>query len=225
MNFRGDLSGTKIYQQLSLLQCYCEPDITLLSEINCCHTRILCKHSMSKQSEISNDDIKLFRQTIGPVTRITQDRVIDDIPKPSTLSEQFIKENHKIRQEMLSGTYEPSEIETGDELLFIRPGIQKQILRKLRRGQFSVEKELDLHGMTVDVARQALSRFLAKCTIQHHRCIRIIHGKGHGSKEKQPILKVKLNYWLQQRDEVLAFCSARPVDGGTGAVYILLKRC
>ena len=126
---------------------------------------------------------------------------------------------------MLCGTYEPSEIETGDELLFIRPGIQKQILRKLRRGQFSVEKELDLHGMTIDVARQALSRFLAKCTIQHHRCIRIIHGKGHGSKEKQPILKVKLNYWLQQRDEVLAFCSARPVDGGTGAVYILLKRC
>jgi DNA-nicking Smr family endonuclease len=179
---------------------------------------------MSKLPELSNDDIELFRRSVGPVEHIPQEQVIADTRKPRPVPEQTIKENSRVKQEMLSGAYEPSELEIGDELLFIRPGVQNQVLRKLRRGHFSVETELDLHGMTVDIAKQTLARFLATCTTHHFRCIRIIHGKGHGSKDKQPILKVKLNHWLQQRDEVLAFCSARPVDGGTGAVYVLLKR-
>jgi len=78
--------------------------------------------------------------------------------------------------------------------------------------------------MTVDVARKSLSSFLATCGALDNRCIKIIHGKGRGSKGKQPVLKNRLNYWLQQRDDILAFCSARPVDGGTGAVYVLLKK-
>jgi len=179
---------------------------------------------MSKPPELSSDDIELFRSTVGPVERMEQDRVVPGPPRPRPIPEQSMKESRRIKQEMLTGPIEPSELEIGDELLFIRPGIQKQVMRKLRRGQFSVEAELDLHGMTVNDAKKALSLFLAECSARRRRCARIIHGKGLGSKDKRPIIKIKLNHWLQQRNEVLAFCSARPVDGGTGAAYVLLRQ-
>jgi len=127
-------------------------------------------------------------------------------------------------RDMLSEDYDPAELELGDELLFSRSGLQHGLLRKLRRGQFSIRMQLDLHGMTVAEARLALTQFLLDCRAANARCVRIIHGKGHGSLHKQPVLKGKVNKWLQQRDEVLAFCSARIEDGGTGAVYVLLKR-
>ncbi|MEZ5671388.1 MAG: Smr/MutS family protein [Thiotrichaceae bacterium] len=90
-------------------------------------------------------------------------------------------------------------------------------------GQFSISAELDLHGLIVSQAREAVVDFLHYCRDRSLRCVRIVHGKGYGSWQKQPILKGKLNHWLRQRDEVLAFCPARGVDGGTGAVYVLLK--
>ena len=124
---------------------------------------------------------------------------------------------------MLSDEYDPAEVETGEELIYARSGLQHRILKKLRRGQFVVSAECDLHGMTVPVARQALAEFLARCRLQHQTCVRIIHGKGHGSVQRIPVLKTKVGKWLQQREEVLAYCSARPMDGGTGAVYVLLK--
>jgi len=114
-------------------------------------------------------------------------------------------------------------LETCDELLFSRSGLQHKVLRKLRRGQYAIGAELDLHGCTVVEARNLLVAFLNSCRHEQIRCVRIIHGKGNRSLQRQPILKGKVNYWLQQRDEVLAFCSARPVDGGAGAIYVLLK--
>jgi DNA-nicking Smr family endonuclease len=84
--------------------------------------------------------------------------------------------------------------------------------------------ELDLHGMTVETAHKALTKFLADCCLMNRKCVRIIHGKGHGSDKKMPILKNKLNQWLRQHDDIIAFCSAQPNDGGTGAVYVLIKR-
>jgi DNA-nicking Smr family endonuclease len=86
-----------------------------------------------------------------------------------------------------------------------------------------VAAELDLHGMTSELARSALREFMAECRRRDHRCVRIIHGKGRGSSNRGPVLKGKVNRWLRQRDDVLAFCSARPVDGGTGALYVLLR--
>jgi DNA-nicking Smr family endonuclease len=124
---------------------------------------------------------------------------------------------------MLSDALDPAELETGEELLYCRPGMQHNVMRKLRRGQYSVEAELDLHGMRVAEARQVLSDFLRHSLDSGIKTIRIIHGKGNGSLNKQPVLKGKVNHWLRQRVEVLAFCSARPVDGGTGAIYVLLK--
>jgi DNA-nicking Smr family endonuclease len=125
---------------------------------------------------------------------------------------------------MMSDPIDESDIVTGEELFFTRTGIQNNVLRKLKRGQFSIEEELDLHGKTSAEAKILVAEFLLYCTQTNLRVVRIIHGKGRGSFNKQPVLKFKVNHWLQQRDEVLAFCSARQVDGGTGAIYVLLKR-
>ena len=91
--------------------------------------------------------------------------------------------------------------------------MQHGLLKRLRRGQFRVERELDLHGKTSLEARHLLAEFLKRCTRDRVRVVRVIHGKGLGSHNKIPVLKGKVSYWLRQRDEVLAFCSARPMDG------------
>ncbi|MEJ2317468.1 MAG: Smr/MutS family protein [Gammaproteobacteria bacterium] len=114
-------------------------------------------------------------------------------------------------------------IETPQFLEFRRDGIQHRTYNDLRRGIIEPEATLDLHGLRVLEARKALARFLAQSTARGRRCVRIIHGKGRGSSE-QPILKQKINQWLPQRQEVLAFTSAPRWDGGTGAVYVLLSR-
>jgi DNA-nicking Smr family endonuclease len=125
---------------------------------------------------------------------------------------------------LLSHEWEPDEVESGEELLFSRPGIQKSVFKKLRTGKYTVEAELDLHGMFVNEARKLVSAFINDAQARGLRCVRIIHGKGLSSPNKMPVLKNKTNQWLQQMDAVLAFSSALPVDGGTGAVYVLLKR-
>ena len=134
----------------------------------------------------------------------------------------MLNEEQVIR-DLLSDAVDLYDLETGEELVYVHPGVQRGVLRKLRRGHFSIGGELDLHGMTVPVARQALVDFLRQCHRQHVRCVRIIHGKGNGSLGKQPVLKAKVSHWLRQRADVLAYSSARPVDGGTGAIYVLLS--
>jgi DNA-nicking Smr family endonuclease len=119
--------------------------------------------------------------------------------------------------------YSENELEVTDELYFARPGIQDRVVRELRRGHLEIGLELDLHGLRVRHAREDLNRFLEECHRRNIRCVRIIHGKGYGSEDKQPILKQKLNLWLRQREDVLAFTSATRRDGGTGAAYVLLR--
>jgi DNA-nicking Smr family endonuclease len=170
------------------------------------------------------DDSSLFREAMLGVKPLKHDKIPLTKPPPSPIPKQRYLDEQEVRQEMLSDNYDPSDVETGEELLFVRPGIQQSVLRKLRRGQFSVTAELDLHGMIVRVARSEVADFLRECQNRNVRCARIVHGKGYGSWQKQPVLKNKLNNWLRQRDEVLAFCSARQVDGGTGAVYVLIKQ-
>ena len=115
-------------------------------------------------------------------------------------------------------------LETGDFLEFRRPGIQNRLFRDLQRGLLETEATLDMHGMRVVDARKALVRFLAHSSHLGLRCVRIIHGKGRSSPNEQPVLKQKTNQWLRQREEVLAFCTAPRWDGGTGAVYVLMRR-
>ena len=180
--------------------------------------------TMTKKPTRHDKDAELFRQMVGEVRPIAQDKVGPYRQKlpPRPIKRQ--EDEKQVIKDMMSDPIALDEIETGEELLFSRPGIQPGVMRKLRRGQLSLEAELDLHRMTANEARQAIADFLPQMSKAGKRCVRIIHGKGYGSFNKLPVLKLKLNHWLRQRDEVLAFCSARPMDGGTGALYVLLKR-
>lgn len=114
--------------------------------------------------------------------------------------------------------------ECPDQLLYSRDGITPDTLKKLRKGKFQIDSSIDLHGMTVDAARDYLLEFLAECEADGSRNIIIVHGKGYSSPGKKPVIKPMVNRWLRAAPTVLAFCSAQPKDGGTGAVYVLLKR-
>jgi len=180
---------------------------------------------MKKKNYISEQDRELFQQSIAGTRKLNiEPRVmpVKKRPRPRPLQQE--KDNRQVLVDMLSDPVDPADMEIGEELLFVRNGIPQRTLKKLRRGEFSTEAELDLHGRTKVEAREAIVEFLYFCHSYSLRCVRIIHGKGHGSQGKRPILKQYVNHWLRQRDDILAFSSARQVDGGTGAIYVLLRR-
>ncbi|MEJ2576652.1 MAG: Smr/MutS family protein [Gammaproteobacteria bacterium] len=160
----------------------------------------------------------LFRQAMGDVEPLPQDRTdpYRRRRRPERLHLPIGDENRD----------EPGDlqVDTPDFLEFKRAGIQHRVFHDLQRGMIEAEATLDLHGMRVEYARKALTQFLAQSLVVGRRCVRIVHGKGRRSSQAQPILKQKTNQWLQQREEVLAFCSAPRWDGGTGAAYVLLSR-
>jgi DNA-nicking Smr family endonuclease len=176
-----------------------------------------------KPSAVTDADRILFREAIGKVRSVSHDKVPVEPARPPPRLQQRTHEDPQRPVDGLSDEYDTEPWETSDELLYARADLPRRTLTKLRRGQFSFAGALDLHGMTVIVARQALGEFLHHCQLHDWRCIRIVHGKGNRSRQGRPVLKNKVAHWLRQCDEVLAYCSARPADGGTGAVYVLLK--
>ncbi|MEW7998091.1 MAG: Smr/MutS family protein [Candidatus Thiodiazotropha endolucinida] len=166
------------------------------------------------------DDNMLFFEAFGDIKPIQQQRIEPYRRKlpPRPLNLPVGDEDETERD-----LYADQEVETGEVLDFARPGVQQRVMHNLRRGYLEIGAELDLHGLTVRYARDDLNRFLKTCQDRDIRCVRIIHGKGYRSEGKQPILKQKLNLWLRQRDDVLAFTSATRKDGGTGAAYVLLR--
>ena len=108
-------------------------------------------------------------------------------------------------------------------LSFHRAGVRAQVMRRLRRGLYPAEDELDLHGLTQTAARDSLADFIARSRDSGRRCVRIIHGKGYRSGARGPVLKTAVDLWLRRHTDVMAFTSARAIDGGTGAVYVLLR--
>ena len=114
-------------------------------------------------------------------------------------------------------------LEGGDEPHYLRQGLANSVLRDLRRGRWVIQSEIDLHGLNRDAARHNLATFLATCLHHGVRCVRVIHGKGHGSPQKLSILRQLVRGWLAQRQEVLAYCQAKPADGGEGALIVLLR--
>lgn len=172
---------------------------------------------------VSEPDRRLFRESVGEVRPLRHDRVTHEHPKPAPRPRFRELDEQQVLKDMLSDQYDPADIDTGDELLYAQPGLQQRVLKKLRRGQYPLGAECDLHGMTVAEARPYLAAFLHGARRHYQTCVRIIHGKGLGSRQKIPVLKHKVNQWLRQREEVLAFCTARRSDGGSGAVYVLLK--
>jgi len=177
----------------------------------------------SKDSQESENDTDLFRDAMSNVQPLKQEKITPEREKPSPIPRKTIEDEQQVLTDMVSDLYEPVESHATDQLSFVRPGIQHSVMRKLKRGQYSISAELDLHGMTINIARQELSQFLNNCLQQNLRCVRIIHDKGRRSDGKGPVLKNRVDHWLPQRDDVLAYCSTIPAHGGTGAVYVLLK--
>lgn len=169
------------------------------------------------------EDIKLFRSSVGIVNPIRQRKTVTVTRKPEPVPYQMHHDRARVIIEMAQGNEAPACMETGEEMRFKRPGVQNRVFHKLRSGEYRIESELDLHGYIVTEAKRILNRFLGDARKRKIRCIRIIHGKGLGSREGRPVIKHHLNIWLRHRDDVLAFSSALPRDGGGGAVYVLLK--
>ena len=145
-------------------------------------------------------------------------------PAVPPVPKQTRRDERAVLEESLRGPRSVDDaIESGEELVFLREGLSRQILRKLRRGHWVVQDDLDLHGMNRVQAAASVAEFLRRCRARRLRCVRIVHGKGLGSRNREPVLKGKLRKWLALRDEVLAFCQAPAADGGAGAVLVLLK--
>jgi len=180
---------------------------------------------MSKKRDISPEERALFRETLGNITRHQHDQVIHlDLPKsPIVVNKKRDQHEANTIADTLSDGFDPHIVDADEILHFMRAGLQKTVMRKLKRGQYRIGDEIDLHGYSVTEARPALAHFLQRAVTDDIRCVRIIHGKGNNSNQ-QPIIKNKVNAWLRQSHHVLAFCSAKKQDGGTGAVYVLLRK-
>ena len=165
-------------------------------------------------------DEELFRQAMRDVTPLQPANRIRRPPPPRKAPLRQDNDEAPAQAGFPDSTFEDT---CPDLLYFERPGIQKAVLKKLRGGRLRVDSSLDLHGSTIDQARQLLIGFFEECRQFDHRHVIIVHGKGFRSEHK-PVIKPLVNRWLREADEVLAFCSAQPKDGGTGAVYVLLRR-
>ena len=170
-------------------------------------------------------DIDLFRDAVkGAVPlRTEQRRPLPTRPAPPVPIQTLLDEHEAFSEMLLEPITSEMAIDIGDEPTFLRDGMSSQVLKKLRRGHWVVQEELDLHGATREVAYEMVGEFLKRCVRRGIRCVRVIHGKGLGSKFGQPILKSKVKVWLTQRDEVLAYCQAPVVNGGSGALLVLLR--
>jgi DNA-nicking Smr family endonuclease len=171
------------------------------------------------------DGAMLFRRAVADAIPLPAPNRADTArPRPKPTAQQRRADEQQVLIDALSDPWDwEAAVSTGEELFFTRPGVPTAAVRKLRRGGWVIKGELDLHGHTGIEARVALAEFLNRCMLEDRRCVRIIHGKGHGSKNRLPVLKNKVRHWLMQREDVLAFCQARTVDGGAGAVIVLLK--
>lgn len=169
----------------------------------------------------SDEETSLFREAMRDVIPLAPPNQAIHRPRPPRPISRATAET-PVTKDTLSD-YISLEIPAGDEWSYLRPGLSRQIMRKLRRGYWKFQAELDMHGMTRDQARYALAAFLDECGKYRIRCVCIIHGRGLSSKNREPVLKSRVGSWLVQRDDVLAFCQASPEQGGSGAVLVLLK--
>lgn len=170
-------------------------------------------------------DQELFRAAMEGVRPLPpSDRAELDLPKPRPQPLQRRQDDAAALAEALLGPLSfEDRLEMGIEDAFLRPGLPRRLLSDLRKGRWVIQAELDLHGLTREEAREELAHFLAACLIQGYRCVRIIHGKGLSSPGGESVLKALSRHWLARRDAILAFCQAKPHDGGEGALLALLK--
>lgn len=164
-----------------------------------------------------------FDKLVGSVSRMKQDKVKPYRPKLDPIPKQALADNERVMQELLSESDDATSFASGDELKYLRDGYPNKLLRRLRRGDYSIQDELDLHGMVAAEAKTAVHSFINDCADAGVYSIRIVHGKGLHSPDKRPVLKNLILGWLIKNQFVIAVCSTPANDGSTGAVYVLLK--
>jgi DNA-nicking Smr family endonuclease len=177
---------------------------------------------------VQTDETKLFREAVRDVKPLGRAAQAAEQPssrrrRPRPAAKFSRADRLAVLEESLHDDVIDPELASGEELVFRRAGIQPSVLRRLRRGDYRVQGEIDLHGLTVTEAKQALREFLAQALMREWRCVRIVHGKGLRSGHRGPVLKGMVGTMLRKVGPVLAYVSARQVDGGTGAVYVLLS--
>jgi DNA-nicking Smr family endonuclease len=172
-----------------------------------------------------SDDREALREALAGVTPLGGvRRRAPHRPAPPPIPAQTRRDERAVLDESVAGTLSVDEaLETGVELTYLREGVSRQVLRRLRRGHWVVQDALDLHGMNRVEAAQQVAEFMRACAARGLRCVRIVHGRGLGSRNREPVLKGKLRAWLTPRDEVLAYCQAPAAQGGAGALLVLLK--
>jgi DNA-nicking Smr family endonuclease len=179
------------------------------------------KHQAERAAHVADE----FRAAVKDVTPLAPAGRHHARPAPHPpVPRQRLRDEQAVLAESVSDEIDiESLLDTDEALSYRRAGIGPDVVRKLRRGEWTIQDEIDLHGLRVDDARAALTAFLRDAFKRGLRCVRVVHGKGLGSKDRTPVLKGKVRAWLVQKDEVIAFCQARPADGGGGALVVLLK--
>ena len=178
----------------------------------------------SRPATISDEDLRLFAEAVGPVRRLQTHERADAAPKPAPEPIQSDRDEASVADELLGSAIDPAAIEVGEELSYLKDGHSPRLLRQLKRGLFSIADEIDLHQMTATVAREAVKLFLDESRRDGRLCVKLIHGKGLRSRAEGPVLKRLVDGMLRRRADVVAFASAKPAEGGTGATIVLLKR-
>ena len=176
------------------------------------------------QKTVSAEDLALFQDAIGKVRRLHHDAAPAPRPQPAPEPVQSRLDEAQVPSELMRSAIDPATIEVGEELSYLKPGLSPRLLRRLKRGHFSIADEIDLHQMSAEVARGAIKLFLAESLRAGRLCVKIIHGKGLRSRAQGPVLKRLADSLLRRRADVLAYASAPPAEGGTGAVIVLLQR-
>ncbi|MBT9457575.1 MAG: Smr/MutS family protein [Burkholderiaceae bacterium] len=168
---------------------------------------------------------ELFTRTVGPVTPLVAAiRAELRRTKPAPEPRQREQDEQQALRQALSDDFDvDSLLETDEALSFRRTNISQEVVRKLRRGHWSLQGQIDLHGLRRDEARESLGEFIHHAARTGMRCVRVVHGKGNGSPGREPVLKARVRRWLVQKQEVLAFTQARASEGGNGALIVLLQ--
>ena len=183
------------------------------------------KAEREKAQRKAQAEQSLFARAAGAVTPLRHEARAHLPPaSPPPVAVQRERDERAVLREALSDEFDSGTLLEIDETLsFRRPGIGTDVTRKLRNGDWAIQREIDLHGLRREDAREALSAFLREAHKHGLRCVRVVHGKGLGSPGKTPVLKGRVQGWLVQKNEVLAFVQARPAHGGAGALLVLLK--
>ena len=178
----------------------------------------------TRPEDLDPEERSAFREAVADVQPLDSNRAVPERPAPAPVASSRQQEAEQARLDLASGAADPEPAETGEEVFWCRDGLQRRVKRRLRTGQIPVEAAIDLHGLRVEEAREALGAFLHAAIGRGSRCVRVVHGKGLRSPGGEGVLRHKVQRWLARREEVLAFASCTLVDGGTGAVYVLLKK-